>query len=206
MSRLLTAPIPSAAIESRLRRLASPLWRRGWPVLALAVIAGLVGLVWSSRVPVLTPQHRPEALCFALARAQFAPPMAVEPSAAVVRGRFGTQTPAAMAVREAMHLTDDMVIREEVQRAGDYAVSVLWLRLPGRSGHWLVMGWMEGADLAVCSFHFAGDEADVSHDERVWGERLLYLTLTPENFRAGALPPIRLRGEPPRSFGPKTKG
>lgn len=198
-------PIPSLRPGAAWRGAAALPWRRGWPVLALVLTAGLIALAWSSWTPVLAPRHRPEALCFALARARFAPPMTVEPSAAIVRGRFGPQTPAALAAREAMHFTDDMVLQERRSRVGDYDVTVMWLRLPGlRGGHWLVVAWMEESDLAVCSFRFADGGTDLSSDEALWGDRLLGRILTPENFRAGALPPIRLRGEPPSSFGPKT--
>jgi hypothetical protein len=207
ITRLLTAPIPSLRFQVAWRRAARRLWRRGWPVLMLAIAGALVGLVWARRAPVLVPQHRPEALCFALAQSGFAPPMTVEPSAAVVRGRFGTSTPATMAVREAMSFTDDMVIREDARRVGDYDVSILWLRLPGqRPGHWLVVAWMEGSDLAVCSFRFASDDTDLASEETLWGDRLLETILTPANFRAGTLPAVRLRGEPPRSFGPNGAG
>jgi len=201
MSRLLTAPMPSAAIGARLARRMTR--RRGWVLVAVAALGGAAWFGWASRVPVLTPRHRPEALWFALAEARYTPPLTVEPNAAVVRGRFSAHTPAGVAVREVMRLAEDMVIHEDVRRVGDYGVSVLWLRLPGGRGHWLVVAWMEGADLEVSSFRFPGDEADLTRDERVWGERLLVLALTPENFRAGALPDLHLRGEPPRSFGPE---
>jgi len=200
-------PVPPLRPGPARRGVASFPWRRGWPALALAVAAGLIALAWSSWTPVLAPRHRPEALCFALAQARFAPPMNVEPSAAIVRGRFSPQTPAAIAVRQAMRFTDDMVLRERHARVGDYDVTMMWLRLPGRrGGHWLVVAWMEDSDLAVCSFRFAGGETDLTGGEAIWGNRLLGRILTPENFRAGALPTIRLRGEPPRSFGPKTEG
>src|SRR5437867_788164 len=77
VSKLLTSPLPSAAIESRLGRWASVM-ARAWPLLAVALVTGLLWLVWNGRTPVITPRHRPEALCFALAQARFAPPMEVE--------------------------------------------------------------------------------------------------------------------------------
>ena len=173
-----------------------------WALAAVVIaVAGWIG--WETRLPTLVPRDRPEALCFVLARERYAPPLEVEPNSTMVRGRFSSQTPAGIAVREAMGFTDDMVLSEESRAVGDYEVSVLWLRLPGDPGHWLVLAWMEDADLAVTSFRFGGDEAELSHDERVWGERLLVLALTPENFRAAALPAVRLRGAAPARFGPK---
>jgi len=177
---------------------AGALWGLAGVVLAAA---GLIG--WATRLPTLVPRDRPEALCFVLARDRYAPPLEVEPNSTMVRGRFSSQTPPGIAVREAMGFTDDMVLREDSRTVGDYAVSVLWLRLPGDPGHWLVLAWMEDADLAVASFHFRGDDPELSHDERVWGQRLLVLALTPENFRAAALPAVRLRGASPTRFGPK---
>ena len=204
LSRLLTSPIPPLRLD-RPRRALTALARRSWPFVAILAAVGLLTLVWAARVPVLTPRHRPEALCFALARARFAPPMAVEPSAALVRGRFSEHTPAALAAREAMGFSDEMVIQERTSRIGDYEVTTWWLRLPGRQGgHWLVVAWMEGSDLALCNFRFAGTETDLTPMELLWGQRLLGNILIPENFRAGVVPPFRLRGEPPKSFGPKT--
>ena len=201
LSRLLTAPLAPAPA----RRRSGPAPARGvlWGALAVAVMAAAGWIGWASRVPTLVPRDRPEALCFVLARERYAPPLVVEPGSTMVRGRFSPQTPAGIAVRQAMGFTDDMVLREDARPVGDYQVSVLWLRLPGDPGHWMVLAWMEDADLAVASFHFQGDEPELSHDERVWGERLLVLALTPENFRAGALPAVRVRGAAPLRFGPK---
>jgi len=56
------------------------------------------------------------------------------------------------------------------------------------------VGWMEGSDLAVCSFRFAGDADDLTPEESLWGARLLARILVPQNFRAGTLPAVRLRG------------
>lgn len=205
ISRLLHAPLPSAAIESRAGRAAGWL-ARGWPLLALALVAGLLWLVWTARGPVIMPRHRPEALCFALARARFSPPMNVEPGTTVVRGRFNQHTPAAVAVRQAMQFTEDMVLQEGRRQVGDYEVSVLWLRIPGERGHWLVLAWMEDSDLALASFHFAGDATDLAPEELVWGDRLTRAVLVDEYFRAGIVPAFRLRsrdGAPPAWFGPK---
>jgi len=210
-SRLLTAPIPTGVVEKPLRRALSGIGRALAPlarITAWATAVALLGIAgwwgWTSRVPVLTPRDRPESLCFVLAQERYAPPIAVEPSSSVVRGRFSSHTPAGIAVREAMGFTDDMVINEQTRATGDYEVTVLWLRLPGDPGHWLVLAWMEDADLAVASFHFHGDDPELTGDERVWGDRLMTLALAPENFRAASLPAVRLRGGAPQRFGPKT--
>ena len=203
VSRLLTAPFPTEAIESRVSRWSA----RAWPPLAvvvgLALLAGLLWFVWTVRGPVITARHRPEALCFMLAQSHFAPIMEVEPAAAVVRGRFSDHTPVGLAVRDAMHFTDDMVMQEALQRVGDYEVAWLWLRIPGGRGHWLVLAWMEASDLEMASFRFDSDETDLTPDEVLWGNRLKRELLVTRNFRAGEVPLVRLRGEPPRSFGPK---
>ena len=207
---MLTAPIATDAIEKPLRRVGAalqpavePLARAGVGLLIVAALAGVGWWGWNSRIPVLTPRDRPEALCFVLANERYAPPIAVEPGSSMVRGRFSAYTPAGVAVRQAMGFTEDMVIHEQTRATGDYEVTSLWLRLPGDPGHWLVLAWMEDADLAVASFHFHGEESELSHDERVWGERLMTLALAPENFRAAALPAVRMRGAVPARFGPK---
>lgn len=211
LSRLLTGPFPAGAIEAKLHVVTRPLVRALAVTAPLLCIAGLVwalGDAWSRRVPVVTPRHRAEALCFALAAPPpFRPAMTVEPGAALVRGRFTAATPPGMAIREAMRLDERMVISERMRRVGDFEVATLWLRLPGPPGHWLVVGWMEGSDLALCSFRFAGD--DLTSETRDWGDRLLARVLTPANFRAGSLPAVRLRA--PRdgtlpAFGPATAG
>ena len=198
-------PVPSLSLGARQRDALRTLVRRGWPVAGVLVAIGLAALLWQARTPVLTPRHRAEALTFSLARSRFSPPMVVEPNAALVRGRFGLETPAPVAAREAMGFRDDMVMQERTAHIGDYDVTVLWLRLPGsQGGHWLVVAWMEGSDLALCSFRFASTETDLTPAEMLWGQRLLGSILMPENFRRGEVPPLRLRGEMPRSFGPKT--
>lgn len=206
VSRLLTAPLPTAAIESRVGGMAARA-ARAWPwialVLGIGLVAGLLWFVWTVRGPVIIARHRPEALCFALAQARYTPVMVVEPGAAVVRGRFSDQTPVALAVRDAMHFTDDMVIQESLQRVGDYEVASLWLRIPGGRGHWLVLAWMEASDLEMASFRFDSDETDLTPDEVLWGNRLKRELLVARNFRAGEVPVVRLRGEAPRRFGPK---
>ena len=195
---------PAPAPRTGARPASSGYARGGlWAAAAGLVVAGLLTWVWTARGPVLTPRHRAEALTFSLARSRFAPPMEVEPSAALVRGRFSPQTPPGVAAREAMGFRDEMVIQERTARIGDYDVDVLWLRLPGRQGgHWLVVAWMEGSDLALCSFRFASTETDLTPEELLWGQRLLGSILMPENFRLGVVPDFRLRGEPPKVFGP----
>jgi hypothetical protein len=197
LSRLLTGPLPTAALEARLAAVARPALRVlgvAAPVLCVAALAWALADAWSRRVPTLTPRHRAEALCFALvAPPRFAPPMTVEPGAALVRGRFNAATPPTLALREVMHFDDRMVIAERTQHIGDYDVATEWLRLPGPARHWLVVGWMEGGDLAVCSFRFAGEADDLTPEESLWGSQLLARILVPENFHAGTLPPVRLR-------------
>ena len=212
VDRLLTAPVPTGPLETGGRRvlsaLAGPL-RLVTPVAAaLALAYGGLSL-WTQRAPVLTARHRAEALCFALAqRPTFAPPMAIESGSALVRGRFSERTPVSLALRETMHFSDDMVMREHAARVGDFDVSELWLRLPVArgGGHWLVVAWMEGSNLAIDTFRFTSDETDLTRDEIAWGSRLLARVLVPENFRAATLPVVRLRiapGATPLTFGPK---
>jgi hypothetical protein len=215
LSRMLTAPLPPTALEKRLAGWGRPLART---LLWVVSLLGLAAVVWgvhqlvTRHGPSLAPRHRAEALCFALATAPaFAPSMLVEPNAALLRGRFSPGTPPGMALRTAMQFDDRMVISERDQRVGDYDVTIAWLRLPGAETvhRWLVVGWMEGADLAVCSFRFVGQTDELTPEEQRWGGRLLARILVPENFRAGALPPFRLRGGPGTElpvFGPKTRG
>jgi hypothetical protein len=195
LSRLLTGQ--TAAFEARLASAARPALRTLVVVVSVLCVAALAWVlvhIWSRRVPALTPRHRAEALCFALASPPpFSPPMTIEPGAALVRGRFNADTPPGQALREVMHFNDRMVIEEHARRIGDYDVATMWLRLPGPARHWLVVGWMEGSDLAVCSFRFAGDADDLTPEESLWGTRLLGRILAPENFRAGALPRVELR-------------
>ncbi len=187
-------------------------------VVAIALVAAIVTLtvvafaaleVVLRQTPELEPRHRPEALCFALAKPPpFTPPMAVQPSAALVRGRFGSSMPASYALRQQMQIDEDMVLREWTHRVGDYDVALFWLQLPGRdTERWLVAAWMEGADLAVCNFRFRGTARSWSTEEKVWGTRLLQRILQPEYFRSGTLPDVRLRprdGATMPEFGPAT--
>jgi hypothetical protein len=215
LAHLLTAPLPSAALETRFGTIARPLRRALlWvaPALCLIALAWAIHGVWVGHAPSLVPRHRAEALCFALAAPPpFTPPMRVEPSAALLRGRFSPDTPPSMALREAMQLDERMVISERTDRIGDYDVAIAWLRLPGAetSQRWLVVGWMEGGDLALCSFRFMGDRDELTPEEKRWGSRLLARILVPGNFHAGALPDFRLhgaRGGDLPVFGPPAKG
>jgi len=125
-----------------------------------------------------------------------------------VRGRFNPGTPPGIALRQVMQLDDRMVLSERVERIGDYEVETAWLRLPGTETRhrWLVVSWMEGSDLAVCSFRFVGHGDDLTPEERQWGSRLLARVLVPNNFRAAALPgfrvPAKSEGAMP-VFGPR---
>jgi hypothetical protein len=214
LSRLLTRPLSATAMEDRARVVTRPVTRIFWvlvPALCIAAFGYAAVDAWSRRTPLLEPRHRAEALCFELAvPPRFAPPMPVEPSAALVRGRFAPGTPATLALREVMHYQDDMVISEHTSHVGDFDVTTAWLRLPGSGDarHWLIVGWMEGADLAICNFRFSGDATDLSPDEAVWGSKLLERILTPDNFQSGTLPPVRLRAnidDPLPTFGPKRR-
>jgi hypothetical protein len=178
-------------------------------VLALSSVGALVWVgadLWSRRLPLLKPRHRAEALCFALASPPaFAPAIRIEPGSALVPGNFPPGTPPGIAVREVMHLDESMVVGEQSQRVGDYDVAVLWLRLPdvqtGR--HWMVVGWMEHSDLAMCSFRFVSDADDLPPEAEEWGRTLLGRILVPEYFVAGVLPDVRLRAGALPAFGPR---
>ena len=213
--RVFTSPVTAGAIERRISRMFQPAIR---VALTLAPFAfGLLVVVlaiemWTHRTPTLEPRHRAEALCFVLAEApRFAPPMPVEPSAALVKGRFPLGTPVGIALRMAMHFDDPQVVEESTHRVGDFDVAQLWLRVPdsGGTSYLLVTGWMEGADLAVCSFRFRGGDDELTDDQRLWGRRLLNRILVPEYFVAGSLPHVRLRAEPNEAmphFGPRVRG
>jgi len=207
---MISPPPRSRGTHPRAAAAAAPALRMGLVMLAVALAgAGYLTLdSLSRRTPGLVPRHRAEALCFALAQPPpFAPPMMVQPSAALVRGRFGTMTPAGFALQELMHFTDDMVIKQQIQHVGDFDVAIFWLRLPGpENQHWLVLAWMEDADLAVCNFRFTGTSPVLSAEERAWATRLMRRVLLPGYFRAGTLPRVRLRaadnGTMP-TFGPR---
>ncbi len=213
--RAFTSPVTAGAVERRIARLLRPAVRAALVAGPFAFGLLLVVLaveLWTHRAPTLEPRHRAEALCFALAQPpRFAPPMGVEPSAALVRDRFPLGTPPAMALRLVMRFDDPQVTEESVRRVGDYDVAVVWLRVPEHDAtrHWLVLGWMEGADLAVCSFRFAGTDYDLGDEQKLWGDRLLARVLQPDLFVHGSLPGVRLRagkGETLPRFGPRTDG
>ncbi|HTK32121.1 MAG TPA: hypothetical protein VL332_09175 [Candidatus Saccharimonadaceae bacterium] len=221
--RLFTQPLSSQQVERRARQTLRPAVRVLLVMVPVALLAGLGYAafdLWSQLPPTLVPRHRPEALCFALAAADpvtgdhFQPPMHIEPSAALMRSRFTPSTPAGAALREVMHLDESMVLSEASRHVGDFDVSVLWLYLPPGAGpgdgsddarHWLVLCWMEGGDLAVCNFRFAGEGRQLDADEHQWGQRLVNRLLVPANFEAGVLPTVRLRmprGTTMPAFGP----
>jgi hypothetical protein len=204
--RLFTSPVTPGAVERRLRRTARSTLGAARPLAGwarAAIVAGaIVGLGWSihrawdARTPWLTPRHRPEALCFALARPPaFGPPMAVQPNAAVVAGHFPADTPPVLALQETMHFGDEMVADAYRHRVGDFDVTSLWVRLPEAGGpaHWLLVAWIENGDLAVCSFRFDSRGPVIPAETRVWGNRLLRRILIPAYFAAGAVPEVRLR-------------
>lgn len=187
-----------------------------WWSVALTALVAVTALVYvvldlvTSRGPSLAPRHRAEALCFALAQPPpFTPAMAVQPSAALVRGRFNANTPAAFALQEMMGFGDERILRQWSQHVGDFDVSAFWLRLPGpENEHWLVVAWMEGADLAVCNFRFTGTSRVLSAEEKAWGVRLLRRILVAPNFHRDALPDARLHvagGRTMPVFGPVAK-
>ena len=211
--RLFTSPVTADAVERRLGRMLKPAVRVALtlaPFVFGVVLILLAAEMWTHRAPMLEPRHRAEALCFALAQPpRFTPPMGVEPSAAMVRGRFPLGTPPAMGLRMAMHFDERQIVEESRRRVGDYEVAIVWLRVPepGVTRHWLVVGWMEEADLAVCSFRFAGRDFDLSDEQRLWGQRLLERILDPEYFELGTVPRVRMRadgGESLPHFGPRS--
>jgi len=206
-ARLASEPVATQELDRRARAAARPVLR--WaliliPALMLVVAGFLVVDVTRGIPEPVAPRHRPEALCFELERPdprtheRLSPPMRIEPSAALLEGHFAPGETAPLALREVMRLDESMVLSESQQTVGDYQVSALWLDLPPAAGdetggrHWLVLTWMEGANLAVCNFRFAGDRRDTSPEEREWVDRLLERLLVSENFQAGALPHVRL--------------
>lgn len=209
--RVFTAQVTAGAVERRINRILRPAIRAALTIAPFAfglLIVVLALEIWLQRAPTLRARHRAEALCFTLAQSpRFAPPMGVDPGAAMVRDRFPLGTPPGLALRMAMHFDDRQVIEESVRHVGDFDVAVLWLRVPedGAKSHWLVLGWMEGADLAVCSFRFAGSDFDLTPEQKLWGERLVSRVLQPDLFVLGVTPDIRLRatqGEALPHFGP----
>jgi hypothetical protein len=212
LTRLFTAPLSPQALEHRAKSRLRTVF--GWtaaliPALFIAALASAVGDAWKRRPVDLEPRHRPEAICFALAAPPaFAPPMRVEPSVAIVRRQFPQSTPPAVALQQAMRFSDEMLLSAGTRRVGDFEVADLWLRITGRGApeYWLIVCWMNGDDLEVCNFRFAGDEPVLTDTQRKWGARLLSRMLTEANFREGALPKARLRlhdGATMPVFGPE---
>jgi hypothetical protein len=206
-ARLATEPVATPEIDARARAAMRPMLR--WTLIlipvGLLIVAGFLVVDIVSGIPEpVAPRHRAEALCFELERPdprtnqRFDPPMRIEPSAALLDGHFAAGETAPLALRQMMRLDESMVLSESRQMVGDYQVSALWLDLPPAAGdeangrHWLVLAWLEGANLAVCNFRFAGDRRDTTPDEREWVDRLLGRLLVPENFQAGGLPRVDL--------------
>jgi len=200
-------PAPPAERHPHARRALAP-WAILGVVLGIVVTSGFVMLdAFSRRVPEIAPRHRPEALCFLLAEPPaFDPPMTVQPSTALVRGRFNAGTPASFALEQMMGFGKEHVFKQWVEHVGDYDIAAFWLHLPGAEHeHWLVLAWMEDADLAVCNFRFSGTSGVLSGEERAWGERIMRRVLVAPYFRHGELPATRLRVEDGRTmpvFGP----
>lgn len=208
--------LPPSAIEDRARRRMRPTVK--WllaavPVLFIAALLSALGTqlldVLSQRPVTIEPRHRAEALCLALAMPpRFAPSLTVTPSAALVRTDLPPQTPPAIVLQQRMGFTDAMVLRAATERVGDYELATLWLRIPGETGThlWLIVCWMEGTELAVSNFRFAGDASVLSPEHERWGNRILERVLVGEFFRAGELPNVKLRVPPDRTsmpvFGP----
>jgi len=213
--RLFTSPVTAGAVERRVQRSFGPALQVALVAapFVFAVLIVLLGLdLLGRRAPLLQPRHRAEALCFALAQEPaFAPPMLVVPNAAMVSNRFPPGTPPELALRQAMGFDDPQVSRESHRHLGDFDLAILWVRIADSDGtnQCLVVGWMEGADLAVCTFRFAGDDPELTPDQELWGQRLLDRILRPEYFEAGVLPHVMLRSsgrESLPSFGPHPAG
>ncbi len=203
----LRRPAHAPARRAPARRALVPWAIAGAAVVIIATASFMMLDAASRRVPEIAPRHRAEALCFLLAEPPvFDPPMAVQPSTALVRGRFNPGTPASFAIEQLMGFGREHVLKQWVERVGDYDIAAFWLHLPGDDReHWLVLAWMEDSDLAVCNFRFTGDSRVLSGEERAWGERIVRRVLTAENFRRGELPVTRLRVEDGRTmpeFGP----
>jgi hypothetical protein len=188
-------------------------WAAALPVvLSLVLFLAVSVKLWLTRAAQIAPRHRAEALCFALASPPaFRPPMTVEPSSALVRGRFAPRTPVVTALGRTIGFERTNVLRQWAERVGDYDIEILWLKLAdgGPDRHWLVVGWMEGSDLAFASFRFGTTGPDLSPADLRWGDELLDRILVPRNFEAGSLPPVRLSPDPRGTlpvFGPKRIG
>jgi len=126
LSPVVPRPPRVAPVSGSRARAGSP--RSLWIALGVVVVAatalGLGALdALTRRPPPLLPRHRAEALCFALAQPPaYAPPMTVQPSAALVRGRFGAGIPAGYAIQELMGFSDDCILRSWTQHVGDFGL------------------------------------------------------------------------------------
>lgn len=205
----LTPPPPSGARRPPPRHPRRKERRTPAPWIILGIVVAVIGGAtfavldaFSRRVPELAPRHRPEALCFLLAEPPaFDPPMPVQPSTALVRGRFNAGTPASYALEQMMGFGPEHVLKQWVEHVGDFDVAAFWLHLPGgENDHWLVFAWMEGSDLGVCNFRFSGSSRELSAVERVWGERIIRRVLVPENFQRGVMPATFLHAEDGRTM------
>jgi hypothetical protein len=158
-----------------------------WPILlALALALAGAGFVrWTRWAASGSPLDRTEALCREIAREpgdSLAAGMRSEVE--LRRGTFGPHAAPAAALESALKLDPARVLRRWTQRVGDYDVAVMWVRLPGEDRHTLVVGWIEGTDLALCRFRFPGGGSRLSADEIERGDDLLDRVLEPRNFRA----------------------
>jgi len=158
-----------------------------WPVLfALAAALAGAGFVrWTRSAASGSPLDRTEALCREIAREPGDSLAAgIRSEVELERGAFGPRSAPAPALERALRLDPTQVLRRWTQRVGDYDVATMWVRLPGEDRHALVIGWIEGTDLALCRFRFPGRGPRLSIDEIERGDDLLDRVLEPRNFRA----------------------
>jgi hypothetical protein len=211
---LFTTPLTTVKVEYAVRDLFEQvhrlLGRLGLPLFLAALIYATVN-AWSHRAPEVEARHRAEALAFQLLSSpRLEPPMAVNISAAWVRGRVAPSAPPHLALRQAMRFDDSMVLDEETSRVGDFDVYHVWLRLPGERGHWLVTGWVENGDLGVLNLRFEAEGPELGELERTWGQRILGRVLIAPNFRAGMWPrttlPTGATGPASSVLGPAAHG
>jgi hypothetical protein len=158
-----------------------------WPVL-LALVATLAGagfVRWTRSAASGSPLDRTETLCREIAcEPGDSLAAAVRPEVELRRGHFGPRATPAAALERALRLDPTRVLRRWTERVGDYDVSVMWVRLPGEDRHTLVIGWIEGTDLALCRFRFPGGGPRLRAGELERGDDLLDRVLEPRNFRA----------------------
>lgn len=165
----------------------APPVRVRWPVVLMLALAlgGAAFIQWTRTAAGGSPLDRAEMACRQLARSP-ADSLAAGIQAGVElrRGRFGASDAPAPALARALALDDSHVLRRWTQHVGDYDVAAMWVRMPGDDRHALVVGWIEGAGLAICRFRFPGRGATLSPDEVERGDDLLDRVLAPQNFRA----------------------